>query len=91
MLFVVGTVATLAILLGVWGFLSQTAPIIPNRVCRFAFLFVVCVPLNFVCNYVNVWAFGYHRMSWTGAIIIAVLLAAYGTFLFARPYDPGTR
>ena len=91
MLFVIGTVATLAILLGVALISSKAAPIMPNGFCRFVFLFALWLPVNFVCNSLNVWAFGYHRMSWSGAIIIAVLLAAYGTFLLARPYDPGTR
>lgn len=75
MLPVLGIVATLAIAVGAAFILGETMPIMPNKVCRFVFLFVLGVPLNFVINYVNVWAFGYHKMSRTGAIIIALLLA----------------
>ena len=52
----------------------------PNKVCRFVFLFLLCVPLSFVINDVRVWSAGYHKMGWTGALIIALLFAAFGTF-----------
>jgi hypothetical protein len=91
MLFVLGIVATLALAVGVGFIFSKTAPSMPNKICRFVFLFALWVPLNFVFNYVNVWAFGFHRMSWTGAIIIAVLLAGCGTFLPPQPHDPKTQ
>jgi hypothetical protein len=81
MLPIVGIIAGLAILVGFAFILSKTVPSMPNKVCRFVFLFVLCVPLNFVVNYVDVWAFGYHKMGWTGALIIALLPATYGTFL----------
>lgn len=86
MLFVLGIIATLAISVGIA--FGKTVPIMPNKVCRFVFLFVLGLPLNFVINYVNVWAFGYHKMSRTGAIIIALLLATYGTFLPLEPHNP---
>lgn len=68
---------TCAIWVAIAPIFNKTVPSMPNKVCRFVFLFVLCVPLNFVFNYVNVWAFGYHKMSWTAAIIIALLLATY--------------
>ena len=59
--------------MGLAFILSETVPS-PNKVCRFVFLFVLGVPLNVVINYVNVWTLGYHKMGWTGAFIIALLL-----------------
>jgi hypothetical protein len=70
--------------------LSKTAPSMPNKVCRFVFLFVLCVPLNFIVNYINVWTLGYHKMGWTGSLIIAVLFATYGTFLPPEPDSSNT-
>jgi hypothetical protein len=87
---IIGIVTTLALSVGISFIFRKTAPSMPNKRCRFIFLFALWVPLNFVFNYVNVWAFGYHRMSWTGAIIIALLLAAYGTFLPPQPHNPNT-
>jgi ABC-type uncharacterized transport system permease subunit len=80
--YVLGVVATLVIALGFALILSQTMRRIPqNKVCRFAVLFVLCVPLNFVINYIDVRTFGYHQMSWTESFVIALLPAAWGTFL----------
>ena len=65
-----------AVLLGYVLIISSTASRIQHHVYRFAFLFVALVPVNFVVNYVTVWAFGTARYSvWTGALIIALLLA----------------
>jgi accessory gene regulator protein AgrB len=75
-------------LMGIAFILSKTVPIMPNKVCRFVFLFVLWVPLNFVFNYLNVWAFGYHKMSRTAAIIIALLIATFQTFV---PPEPTTQ
>jgi hypothetical protein len=91
MLPVLGIIATCAIAVGIAFILSKTVPSMPNKVCRFFVLLVLWVPLNFVINYVNVWAFGYHKMSWTGAFIIALLFATYGTFLPPQPHDPNTQ
>jgi hypothetical protein len=91
MLPVLGIVVTCAMLVGIAFIFSKTVPSMPNKVCRFVFLFVLWLPLNFVFNYVNVWAFGYHKMSWTGAIIIALLLASYGTLLPPQPHKPDTQ
>jgi len=91
MLTVLGIVATLSFLVAIGFVFSKTVPSMPNKVCRFLFLFTLWVPLNFVFNYVHVWAFGWHRMSWTGAIIIAVLFATFGTFVPPQPHDPSTR
>jgi len=87
MLPVLGIVARCAILVGMAFILGKTVPSMPNKVCRFVFLFVLCVPLNFVMNYVNVRLLGYHRMGWTGASIIALLFATVGTFWPPEPRD----
>ena len=65
--------------------LSKTLPNIMNKVYRFVFLFILGVPLNFVINYVNVRLLGYHKMGWTGASTIALLLAIFGTFWQPQP------
>jgi Kef-type K+ transport system membrane component KefB len=90
MLPVLGIVARIAILGGMAFIFSKTVPRMPNTVCRFVFLFALCVPLNFVVNYFDVRLLGYHKMSWTGAIIIALLLAAYGMFSLPQPHNPNT-
>jgi hypothetical protein len=61
-----------------------------NKLCRFVLLFVVCVPLNLVINYVNVWTLGYHKLGWTGTFIFAFFLAAYATFWVPQPHNPNT-
>ena len=76
--------------MGIAFLLSKTAPSIPNKWgYRFVFLFVLCVPLNFGVNYVNVRLLGYHQMGWGGASIIALLLAlffaTFGTFWEQQP------
>ena len=80
MLSVLGIVARCALVVGMAFLLGKTLPSMPNKVCRFAFLCVVCVPFCFVINYVNVQLLGYHRMGSTGNCIIAVLVATFGTF-----------
>jgi hypothetical protein len=91
MLPVIGIVASLAIGVGFAFILSRTVPRMPNKVCRFFFLFVLCVPFNFVINSINTWAVGYHKASRTADIIIALLLAAYWTFLPPQPHIPNTQ
>jgi hypothetical protein len=81
LLFLAGFAVQFAIVLMVAFTLATTVPWMPNKVFRFIFLFVFCVPLNFVVNYLNVWAFGYHKMGRRGSLIIALLFATYGTFL----------
>jgi len=39
--------------------------------------------LNFVINYFDVRLLGLPKMGWTGASIIALLIAAFGTFLWS--------
>ena len=90
MLPVLGIVARCAIIVGIAFILSKTVPSIPNKVWRFVFLFVLCVPLNFVINYINVWAFGYHKIGWTAAFIGALLLATFGTFWPPEPHNSNT-
>jgi len=92
MLPVLGIVVKLAIYAGVAFILSKTLPSMPNKVCRFVFLFVLCVPLNFVINGLNVRLLGYHKMGWTEASIIALLIAllfaAIGTSLWSpQPHN----
>jgi hypothetical protein len=90
MLYIVGIVARIAIYVGSAFILSKTAPSIPNKwVYRFVFLFVLCVPLNFVVNYVNVRLLGYHKMGWGGAstiaLLVALFFATFGTFWEPQP------
>jgi hypothetical protein len=71
--------------------LGRTEPSMPrNKVWRFVLLFVLFVPLNFAINYFNVWTLGYHKMAWAGALIIALVMATWGTFLQAQPRDSDT-
>jgi hypothetical protein len=86
----VSIIASCAILVGFAFILSKTVPSMPDKVCRFVFLFVLCVPLNFVVNYVNVWTLGYHKMGWTGSFIIALLFATWGTFWPPQPHNSNT-
>jgi hypothetical protein len=81
LLFLAGIIIDIAILLAVAFILGGIMPSVPNKLYRFIFLFVFSVPLVFIINYVDVWACRYHKMAATGALIIAFLLAAYGTFL----------
>ena len=83
----VSIIARCAILVGFAFVFSKTVPIMPNKVCRFVLLFLLCVPLNFVINYVDVRTLGYHKMGWTGVFIIALLLATWGTFLPPQPHN----
>jgi hypothetical protein len=83
-------VAEIAIVLGVAVILSKTVPRMPNKVCRFVLLFVLWVPVTSVVNYVNIRTLGYHKMGWTAASIIAVLLATCGTFWPPQPHNSNT-
>jgi len=83
-----GIVARCAIVVGVAFILSRTVP--RNKVCRFVFLFVLCVPLNFVINYVDVSFLGYHKMDWPGAFIIALIVAICGTFWPQQTHNSNT-
>ena len=90
MLTVLGIVARVAIGVGIAFIFSMTLPHMPNKVCRFVFLFVLGVPLNFMINYVNVQLLGYHKMGWAGASTIALLLAAFLTFFPPQPRHSNT-
>jgi hypothetical protein len=65
--------------------LSKTVPSIPDKVYRFVFLFVVGVLFSFVLNYFNVLLAGYHKIGWTSASIVALVLATFGTFWEPQP------
>jgi len=87
----IGIVAELSVLAGLALVLNRTVPLLPQRkVYRFAFLLVVWVPVNFAINYINVQTRGYHKMSWTGAFIIALVLATFGTFLSSQSHNSKT-
>jgi len=88
MLPVLGMVARFAVLVGAAFILGKTVTSMHNKVSRFFFLFVLCVPLNFLINYVDVQLLGYHKMGWTGASIIALIFATWGTFLGPQPHKP---
>jgi len=90
MLFVLGIVARLAAVLGMVFILTKTLPSMPNKVCRFFLLFILCVPWNFVVNYFDVRLLGYHEMDWTGASIIALLFATFGTFWLPQSPNSNT-
>ena len=90
MLPVLGIIVICAITVGIAFIVSKTMPSMPNKVCRFVFLFALGVPYNFVLNYVYVWTLGYHKMGWTGVIIMALLLATYGIFLPPQSHNPNT-
>ena len=75
-----GVVARCSILVGLALILGKSLPRISNKAYRFVFLFVLFGLLNFIYNYVNVRLLGYHKMSWTAAAIIALLLAIPLTF-----------
>jgi|HubBroStandDraft_6_1064221.scaffolds.fasta_scaffold393636_2 hypothetical protein len=71
--------------------LTLSRPSMPqNKLYRFVLLFVLCVPLNVIINYVNVWTLGYHKTGWTWTFISALLLATWLTFLPAEPHDSST-
>jgi hypothetical protein len=70
--------------------LSKTVPSMPNKVCRFVFLFILCVPLNFLVNYFDVRLLGRHHMGWTGASVIALVFATFGTFWPPQPHNSNT-
>jgi hypothetical protein len=90
MLPVIGIVASLAVGVGFAFILSRTVPSMPNKVCRFFFLFVLCVPFNFVISSINTWAFGYHKIRRPEDIIIALLLAAFWTLLPPQQHNSNT-
>ena len=71
--------------------LSKAVPSMPNKVWRFVFLFVVGVPLGFFVNYFDVRLLGYHNVGWTGAFIIALVFATFGTFWPPQPHNSNTR
>ena len=83
-----GIVARCAIMVGAVFILSRTVP--RNKLYRFVFLFVLCVPLNLIYNYVNVLFLGYHKMGWTGALIIAFFVAMFGSFWSPDPQNSNT-
>ena len=90
-LFVAGVVARVAIAVAIVFILGETLPRMANKMCRFVFLFVLFLPVNFGINYVNVQLLGYHKMGWTGASIIALLVALWGTFLdLPQPHNSNT-
>jgi hypothetical protein len=89
LLTLIGGAADCALGIGLAFILSRTIPLLPrNKAYRFVFLFVLFVPFNFIVNYVNVSFWGWHKMGWTGALIIACLLAIFGTVSETQPDNP---
>ena len=86
--FLAGLVGLGLAAMGVAFILSRTMP--RNKVRRFVLLFVLCVPLNVVINYVDVSFLGYHKMGWTGTFIIALLVAICGTFWPPQTHNSNT-
>jgi hypothetical protein len=86
----VAIIASCAIAVGFAFIVGRTVPSIPNKVYRFLFLFVLGVPMIFVINYVDVRTLGYHKMGRTGALIIALLGATWGTFSTPQPPNSKT-
>ena len=80
----------LGILVGTAFILSRSVPRMRSKPCRFALLFVLSLPLTRLVNYFDVRLVGYHKMGWTGTAIIALLLAAYGTFVLPQRDNPNT-
>ena len=86
-----GIVARVAIGVAIAFILSKAVPRMANKMCRFVFLLVLFLPVNFGVNCVNVQLLGYHKMGWTGASIIALRLAIWGTFLYSpQPHNSNT-
>jgi hypothetical protein len=70
-----------AILVGLAFMLGTILARMPqNKLCRFMFLFLQCVPLNVAINYVNVCTFASHKMGWSGTFILPLLLAIWQGF-----------
>lgn len=82
-------VVKFSLVLGIAIILSTTVPRLPtNKLYRFIILFILSVPLNVAINYVNVWALGYHKISWLGTLVFAFFLAAWATFVPPRSNTP---
>jgi hypothetical protein len=79
-----------AIAVGFAFILGKTLPSMPNKVCRFLFLFVLGVTMIFVINYVHVRTLGFHQMGWTRALTIALLGPTWGTFWTPQPRNSKT-
>ncbi len=79
MAFILGILARFAVILAAAFIVGKTAPRMPNAACRFVLLFVLGVTLNFVVNWFNVRLFGYHKMGWAGASVLALAFATFGT------------
>jgi hypothetical protein len=86
----VSILARLATCVGFAFILGKTVDRITTKIGRFVVLFMLCVPLNFILNYVDVRTLGYHQMGWTGALITALLFATFGTFFPPQPRNSNT-
>ena len=81
MLRLMGVIAIdIAIVVGMAFILSKTVPKIPNKICRFLFLFVLSTTLLFIINYLDVRLLDLPKTGGTGIFIIALLFASLGTF-----------
>ena len=77
----VAIVARCTILVGLALILGPILARVPqSRVCRLIFWFVLCVLLNVVIDYVNVWTLSYHKMDRIETFVLALLVAIWATF-----------
>jgi hypothetical protein len=86
MLFVLGIIATLAIVAGLLFILGTAMPSISNKVCRFVFLFLLFILFDLVIDYVNVWASASTR--WDGRSRSLFLWRLLFTELFSSRHRP---
>jgi hypothetical protein len=76
----IASVARCTTVFGLAFILGEMLPRMPNKMCRFLFLFAVGVSLKSVINYVYSRNLGYPEIGWTGALMIALLFATWLTF-----------
>ena len=75
----VGIVARCAVAVGLVLILSRTW--MPRKKgYRFVCWFVLLVLFYFAINYMDVRFLGFHKLTWTWAIILALIVATIGTF-----------
>jgi hypothetical protein len=81
MLSLLGVIAIdLAIAVAMAFILTKTVSKVPNKICRFVFLFVLGMPFLFILNYLDVRLLELPKIGWTGVVIVALLCASFGTF-----------
>jgi hypothetical protein len=84
-LFAVGAMAAAMIFI-----VSKAVLRMPSKAARFVVLFALWVPFGFAYNYSKVLVHRYYKMSWTEALICALLAATLGMFCLPRPNNSNT-